>query len=352
MDFVYLFGVIFLSSFFTIWAIPFVIKIAKKKNIIDEPGNRKSHNHPIPTAGGIAIFISFVSVLYFIDIKYPILEYKSIQLALLFILFTGLKDDVLISSPLSKLLMQFIAFFILIYFSDLRITSLHGIFGINELPYWASFIITVILVFAIINSFNLIDGVDGLATGIATVISISFGAWFMCLKSYNYALISFSIATSAASFFYFNVFSKKKKIFMGDTGSMILGSILAILVIKFSEISLLVPATLRISSIGIVFGLMAIPLLDSVKVFFIRLKQNRSPFRPDKTHLHHDLLTLGLSHFKVSMIIVAVNILIILVVSVFHFLSNIALIGIVLLIGILFFLIVYALKRKQHAHIQ
>jgi UDP-N-acetylmuramyl pentapeptide phosphotransferase/UDP-N-acetylglucosamine-1-phosphate transferase len=165
------------------------------------------------------------------------------------------------------------------------------------------------------NAFNLIDGIDGLASTIGIVVSLTFGIWFMLTGSINYAILSAALLGSLISFFGFNVFGKSNKIFMGDTGSLILGLIMSILVIKFNEANITYHGTYAIKSAPAVsFGILIVPLFDTLRVFLLRIFKGQSPFHPDKNHLHHRILKLGFSHIESTALIAMVNILFIVMV--------------------------------------
>lgn len=335
------------AGLITAVTIPLIVSISRDKNILDEPANRKSHKYAIPHLGGIAILFGFYIAVFLIDHFNPIPEFKAIVLALFILFFTGLKDDIIGSTPLSKLTMQIISFAILIFMGDLRFTNLHGFLGIYEISYFASVFITLFVLIVIINTFNLIDGVDGLASGIGISSSIILGSWFFVSGNYNYSAFSFSLTTALFGFFFYNVFGLRNKIFMGDTGSMILGIIISILIIKFNELNIALTEWYNINSTPAVsIGIIIIPLLDTLKVFIIRLSQGRSPFKPDKSHFHHKLMTYGFSHFGITLRILLLNTLLTIVAFLLQDLGIITLTLIICILGFLVFLIPFRIKLK------
>lgn len=342
-----------ISAIMAHFAIPVIVRISKEKGLYDEPNERSAATKIVPTLGGIAIFIGLIMGSILASYRYSFHELKFIIASTIILFFIGLKDDILVLAPSKKLLAQFISALILIYFANLRITNLHGFMGMHELPLAASYIISVFLMVVVINAFNLIDGIDGLASGIAITCGITFGTWFILVNQPQYAVVAFSLVGSLAVFFYYNVFSKTNKIFMGDTGSLIIGLIFSALVIKFNELNITRNFAFAIDSAPAVsFGILIVPLFDTLRVFIIRLWSKRSPFSPDKNHVHHRLLEIGFTHLQSSVRIISINIFLILV----NFsLQRIGIVNLLLLnitLGIVFsFIPAYILfKRSSDVH--
>jgi UDP-N-acetylmuramyl pentapeptide phosphotransferase/UDP-N-acetylglucosamine-1-phosphate transferase len=238
--------------------------------------------------------------------------------ALTLLFFLGLKDDILILSPRKKFTGQLLAALLLIIFTDTRISGLSGIMDITIMPYWLSVTFTLFVYLLIINAFNLIDGVDGLAGSLALMATVSFGYAFYRYDDISMVVLAAATAGAIIPFLYFN-FSKHNKMFMGDTGSMILGFIIAVFAVRFIDSSeSLASSRYRISSPVLVLAFLFFPLLDTLRIFFIRLVvHKKSPFTADKNHLHHRFLSLGFSHFNTTAVIVMVNS--ILIVSTFYY---------------------------------
>jgi UDP-GlcNAc:undecaprenyl-phosphate GlcNAc-1-phosphate transferase len=297
------FGLVFLT-------IPPLIRVAKAKHLYDTPNERKATKEVVPTLGGVAIFIGFILSTIIATDGYDFSELKYMIAAIIIMLFIGLKDDLMDVSARKKLLVQVGTAIMLIVLGNFRFTNLHGIFGIYEINYAFSFALSLFIMIAIINAFNLIDGIDGLASGISIVISSVFGTWFLLSGHLEYGIMCFSLTGSLIGFFLFNVFGKENKIFMGDTGSLILGVTMVILVIKFNELNInqLTPYAIQAAPV-VSIGILIIPVIDTLRVFFIRLSKRQSPFAPDMNHIHHNFLKLGNSHLKSTMFIVFINIL-------------------------------------------
>ena len=290
--------------------IPPIVRVSIAKHLYDTPNERKVSRVVVPTLGGVAIFIGFILSTIIATNGYNFDELKYLIAAVFVMFFLGLKDDLMDIPAKKKLLVQVATSVLLIVMGGFRFTNLQGIFGIYEINYTASFILTLLTMIALINAFNLIDGIDGLASGISIVISIVFGIWFLLAGHPEYAIMSFCLVGSLIAFFIFNVFGKKNKIFMGDTGSLILGVIMVSLVIKFNEFNNnpLAPYAIH-NSLVVSIGILIIPVFDTLRVLFIRISEKRSPFTPDMNHIHHTFLKIGNTHLESTIYIVLINIL-------------------------------------------
>jgi UDP-N-acetylmuramyl pentapeptide phosphotransferase/UDP-N-acetylglucosamine-1-phosphate transferase len=219
-----------------------------------------------------------------------------------------MKDDILVISPIKKLIGQFIAAFLIIYKGGIQIKSMHGFLGVYELPEVMSLALTYLTVIVIINSFNLIDGVDGLAGSLGLMTALIFGAYFYYVGQLPYSILAFILSGSLLGFLIFN--HSPARIFMGDTGSLLLGLINAILVIRFISTAENPASSFQLSSSpAIGFSILMVPLFDTIRVFSVRILNRRSPFSPDRNHIHHLLLDRGLSHSAVTYTCVGLNLL-------------------------------------------
>jgi UDP-N-acetylmuramyl pentapeptide phosphotransferase/UDP-N-acetylglucosamine-1-phosphate transferase len=296
-----------ISFTITFLAIPVIINVAEMKKLFDMPDARKIHQVAITPLGGIGIFAGFIfGCLLTINFKYSS-EFQYFIAAAMVIFFLGLKDDILVLSPIKKFIGQVLAAFLIIYYGRIQIRSMHGFFGIHELPEMFSLLISYFSVIVIINSFNLIDGVDGLATTLGLMSSVLFGIYFLSEGMEPYYVLAFSMSGSLLAFLIFNF--QPAKIFMGDTGSLLIGTVNAILVLKFIDPGDGAESVNPIiSSPAIGFTILMMPLLDTLRVFAIRIFKRRSPFSPDRNHIHHLLLDRGLSHRTITLLLVAINI--------------------------------------------
>jgi len=290
-------------------SIPAIIRVAKAKRLFDVPNERTASKKIVPTLGGVAIFVGLAMSTIIGTYKYSFDELKYLIAAIIIMFFVGLKDDILNISAKKKLCLQILAALILILLGNFRFTNLHGILGIYEINYAASLIFSCFTIIVLINAFNLIDGIDGLASGIAMLTSATFGVWFLLSGHTEYGIMCFGFIGSLAAFFLYNVFGQSNKIFMGDTGSLILGITMSAIVIKFNEFNINAGNSFAVASApAISVGILIVPVIDTLRVFFIRISEGRSPFSPDMNHIHHKLLKLGYSHLKATSIIVTANV--------------------------------------------
>lgn len=301
----------FIAVIIVFTSIPTIVKVAHAKRLTDEPGKRKSHSTSVPTLGGIAIFTGILIPFSLFTYFFRHFEFQYIIGASLILFFVGVKDDILVTAPLKKLMGQVTASLIIIVLGDFRFTSLHGFYGIYHISYWASVVLTLFVFLAIINGFNLIDGIDGLASGVGIIASLFFGVWFFIAGTLAYAILAAAVIGSLVTFFVFNVFGRKNKIFMGDTGSLIVGLFMAVFAVKFNEMNTNpnIPYFIHAAP-AVSFGILIVPLFDTLRVMVIRLARGRSLFKPDKNHVHHKLLSMGFSHFQATLMILAANVII------------------------------------------
>ena len=311
-----LFGSFFIAFIITFVSIPPILEVARAKKLYAVPNGRTSHEHVTPNLGGLAIFSGFViSSMIFVQIaKIPYIQY--ILAGAITIFFIGLKDDIIGLSPLKKFIGEIIAAGLIIDLGNIRITDLHGLFGIGIIDYYSSDIISLVIIIAIVNAVNLIDGIDGLASGVGILVSITFGIWFYLVGQFQLAVLSAALIGALIAFFIFNVFSTNNKIFMGDIGSLLLGFILSIFVIKFNELNngeIMHSVYFIKTAPAVSIGILILPVFDTVRVMTIRMVKGISPFKADKRHVHHYLLELTHSHKKSTFILLTVNILFIII---------------------------------------
>jgi len=297
-----------LAISFTIvfFVIPKIIKVSKIKNLFDVPNHRSAAKQIVPTLGGISIFAGFTISVIVASGSYNINDLKYLIVGIIVMFFIGLKDDIIGLSAKNKFIVQIAMSIYLVILGNYRITNLHGILGIQQINFLTGAILTVIAIVGIINAVNLIDGIDGLASGVGILISTVYGFLFLNAGDYTYAIACFSLTGTLIAFFLYNVFGTSNKIFMGDTGSLILGTIIALLTIHFNEF---VPANNNAAHglPAISLAIIIIPVIDTIRIIAIRISQGKSPFSPDMNHIHHMVLRLTGSHLKASMIIISVN---------------------------------------------
>ncbi|MCB0482005.1 MAG: undecaprenyl/decaprenyl-phosphate alpha-N-acetylglucosaminyl 1-phosphate transferase [Flavobacteriales bacterium] len=293
-------------------ATPAVIRVAYLRKLVDAPGDeRKLHKRHIPTIGGILIF---AGTLFSYLLWYPIIEnsdFKYIAASMLILFFIGLKDDLVGTAPVKKLAGHLVVAFILVIMADIRITSMHGLFGLYQLPDWASILLSIFTYTVIVNAFNLIDGIDGLASGVGALACVAYGTWFYLAGSVENAVLGFALAGALLGFLVFNF--EPAKIFMGDSGSLVIGLVVSVLAIKLIEYKtdMLPPELLLISKPLFAMSAIVYPMVDTLRIFIVRAFQGRSPFSADRNHLHHKLIDLGFSHRGSVILIYSYTIMII-----------------------------------------
>lgn len=295
------------SFIITLLAIPAIMKVATQKKLYDLPDARKLHTRPIASLGGVGIFIGFLLAAFLTISSKQFFELQFFFASALVIFFLGLKDDILILSARKKFLGQLAAAAIIIHLGNIRIDSMHGFLGIGQLPEVVGLLLSYITIIVVINAYNLIDGVDGLAGSLGIMTLTFFGGYFYFAEMPLYSLLAFAMAGSLLAFLIFNF--QPARIFMGDSGSLLLGLVNAILVIKFITVADSPGATVPVvSAVAIGFAVLIVPLLDTLRVFSIRISKGRSPFSPDRNHIHHLMLDRGLNHRYVTLACVGLNI--------------------------------------------
>ncbi len=313
---------VFCTAFFVVlYATPPLIKVAILKRLFDEPGERKIHTRVVPTIGGVIIFAAtlFSFSLWFeiqdltnpFNVRQYVTEFKLLVATSLVLFFVGIKDDIIGTAPVKKLVAHVIVGLILVLIGNVRITGLHGIFEVQELPYWGSVFLSLFTYIVVVNALNLIDGVDGLAGGVGFIASSAFATWFFFANDYVYASLALALAGALLGFLVFNF--SPAKIFMGDSGSLTLGLIICILSIKVIEYPTerLQGVLLHVSKPVFVIATLIYPLADTLRIFTIRASKGISPFSADRNHLHHRLIDCGLNHKWTVILIYIFNIVII-----------------------------------------
>jgi len=274
--------------------------------------------------GGIAIFIGFfISSLIWLDIQ-GLGYIKFILVALFVIFFIGVRDDLVPLKAMVKLIGQIMAASLLIFLFDLRIKTFYGLFGVHELPNIVSYIITYFTIIVITNSFNLIDGLDGLAGTIAIVALLAFGIWFYLVDDQIFSILSFAMLGGIFAFLIFNW--EPSEVFMGDTGALVIGMMLGILAIHFINVNYSLPAMTPYKfngSVGTAACIIIIPLVDTLRIVILRISKGQSPFAPDKSHVHHAIMRLGMTHSQTTLTLAGVQILYIVLAITFQEFSDV-----------------------------
>jgi UDP-N-acetylmuramyl pentapeptide phosphotransferase/UDP-N-acetylglucosamine-1-phosphate transferase len=302
----------FLMSFALVFAItPSVIRIARKKGLVADPVGRSSHKVSTPCIGGIPIFIGILFTSMLLTPHDNWAELQFILSAMVIVFMVGTKDDIEGLSPRHKMIGLVVAISILISRGDVQLHSMYGLFGSETVfPDWLSLLISGFTLLVVTNAFNLIDGINGLSGVVGTICSVTFGTYFFMVDETYLGVLSMTTAGSLIAFLRFNV--SPARTFMGDTGALVVGLLLGVMVIKFIDISssgLIEPKFRFVNPIAVAVSILIIPLFDTIRVFTTRILRGHSPFQPDRRHIHHLLIDSGLDHMQATTVLGLANML-------------------------------------------
>ena len=293
------------------WVYFKILKIAKEKNLVDNPDARKLQKVPVPVVGGLAVFfgllfgllcgitmmnlfagdIGMLSGIVSVNRLLPIVLGMSIML------YVGCMDDIMGLSPKARFLIEILVILGLIYSSGISVDSLHGLWGIDEIPSVVAVPLTIFAGVGIINAINMVDGVNGLSSGLCITCSMLFGLQFFCIGDYVNAVLAFSIASSLFLFFIHNVFGNQSRMFIGDAGTMVMGVLMTWFVMcSMHDAGRGMIIDYAYCPTAMVVAILSVPVADTLRVMTMRVFHGKSPFSPDKTHLHHAFVGIGVSH--------------------------------------------------------
>ena len=293
------------------WVYFKILKIAKEKNLVDNPDARKLQKVPVPVVGGLAVFfgllfgllcgitmmnlfagdIGMLSGIVSVNRLLPIVLGMSIML------YVGCMDDIMGLSPKARFLIEILVILGLIYSSGISVDSLHGLWGIDEIPSVVAVPLTIFAGVGIINAINMVDGVNGLSSGLCITCSMLFGLQFFCIGDYVNAVLAFSIASSLFLFFIHNVFGNQSRMFIGDAGTMVMGVLMTWFVMcSMHDAGRGMILDYAYCPTAMVVAILSVPVADTLRVMTMRVFHGKSPFSPDKTHLHHAFVGIGVSH--------------------------------------------------------
>lgn len=328
-----------------------VFKMAILKNFVDKPNKRSSHTGCIPNIGGIVVFLAFLcSFLIFARFN-TVPEFQYILLGAILIFLIGVYDDLLEISPRKKLKGEMLGVLVLIVGGGFYLSNLYGLFGLEEITPWVGVPLTFIGLVGLINAINLIDGIDGLCSGVALIDCIFFGLWFYSCGHIEYALLCGVLSASIIPFFFINLFGKRSKMFMGDSGALMVGFLLGVMAIKFCNTDEYTQGICMTNAApAVVFSVLAIPVMDTLRLFISRSWRGNSPFAPDKRHLHHKLLTIYSGvHKKATFTILILNLMFIVLGLVGRNWRNEILIVVDIAVFALMFYIINLIARRKEA---
>jgi UDP-GlcNAc:undecaprenyl-phosphate GlcNAc-1-phosphate transferase len=348
-QFLYYTLILLLSLLITWQAIPSILHVARTRHLYDDLGHfRKQHDHGIPRLGGVAIFVSFIITLLLFCVTGQQLPVNYLLTACVILFAMGLKDDLSGVNPSTKFFIQFVVSAVLVIPGDIRLTSMYGVLGVYALPYVASVIFTILTVMLLINAFNLIDGIDGLAATTGVITNSAFATLFIYTHQYELASVCLAMVGALLGFLRYNL--TPAKIFMGDTGSLLIGLVSVVMAIKFIEVSSTADATLpRIYSVpALCMAILIGPIFDTFRIFSIRILNKKSPFSADRNHVHHRILRLGFNHMQTTLILASVNIISIALALLFSGSGSTVMITVIGLASILFnWTITFCIRCKE-----
>ena len=294
------------------WIRPYILKVAIAKNIVDNPDARKLQRVPVPVLGGLTVVFGILAGVMGYNLFGDFSDLFPAFAAIVIILIVGLMDDMISLSPKVRFVTEILLICFLIATTSSQINDFHGLWGIGVVPVEVAVPLTVFACVGIINAINLIDGVDGYSSGYTIVSCILFAIMFYYLGNIRMVTLAAIVATSLLPFFVHNVFGKKSKMFIGDAGTLSLGVVFSVFVMTILTAS---PESKAIDpNLGLIpftLAVLCVPVFDTLRVMSTRILQKRSPFSPDKTHLHHLFIELGYSHIGTTLSIIGMNTLVV-----------------------------------------
>lgn len=335
----------------TLWIHPRVLKIAIMKDLVDNPNARKLQRRPIPNMGGPAVFFGIIIGLCGSQVIFNSANVFMLMAAMLIMLYIGIMDDISGLTPTLRFSAEILIIFWLMHTNNASISCFYGLWGIGSIPMWISYPLTIFACVGIINAINLIDGVNGLSSGFCFMASVLFAIMFYKLDNAVMMTLAISAAGAIIPFFLHNVFGDKTKMFIGDSGTLVYGTIMSVFVISILEENIACTILIHkgMGLIPFTLAVLSIPIFDTIRVMSTRIMNKRSPFSPDKTHLHHMFIDLGFSHTGTTISILTLNFIIIAT----WYLSYIwgasidAQLYIVLILGISFTFGLYNFSKRQ-----
>ena len=302
----------------TLWVHPKILKIAIMKGLVDNPDARKLQRNPVPVMGGMAVFFGILIGLCGSQTLFSGTSFNSSDVfllisAMLVMLYIGTIDDILNLTPTTRFVIEILIVAWLIHVNDASISSFWGLWGIEAIPIWVSWPLTIFAAVGIINAINLIDGVNGLSSGFCFMASILFAIIFYKTDNIVMTLLAVSAAGAIVPFFLHNVFGNTTKMFIGDGGTLVIGTMMSIFIMDIlnSGSKCVILSKEGMGLIPLTLAILSIPVFDTLRVMSARILRGTSPFHPDRTHLHHIFIELGFSHVGTTMSILTLNSLVV-----------------------------------------
>lgn len=297
----------------TLWIHPKVLKIAIAKDLVDNPDARKLQRRPVPNMGGPAVFFGIIIGLCSSQTMFNSPNVFMLMTAMLIMLYIGIMDDILSLTPTIRFVIEILVICWLMHINNASISCFYELWGIDTIPGWISYPLTIFACVGIINAINLIDGVNGLSSGFCFMASVIFAIMFYHLNDIVMMTIAISAAGAVIPFFLHNVFGYNTRMFIGDSGTLVFGTMMSMFVISILEENVACNILMQkgMGLIPFTLAVLAIPVFDTLRVMSTRILHKKSPFHPDKTHLHHMFIDLGFSHTGTTISILTLNFIII-----------------------------------------
>jgi len=303
----------FVSLITTTVVYPFVLRYAWKHHIVDNPDARKLHRLPVPVMGGVAVYTGILAGCLAMYMLAPMASINWSIMSITVMLLMGVWDDIKNLSAILRLIVQFGIVGAYIWFTGYYIGNFFGLFGIHEISPLIGIPLSLLVGVGIINAINMIDGVDGYSSGYVVMASGCFAVLFIAVGLSIWAYMAVIVAFALVPFFFHNVFGIKTKMFIGDGGTMMLGFLMNIFGVEI--LSLHHGTHLELQGVGVIamtLAILCIPIFDTLRVMTTRLVRGRSPFKPDKSHLHHLFIDMGFTHLGAAISILTMNFAVIL----------------------------------------
>lgn len=302
-----------IALFCTWWIHPYILKVAITKNIVDNPDARKLQRVPVPVLGGLNVVFGVLTGVMGFNLFGNFYDLFPVFASIIIILIIGLMDDMISLTPRVRFVVEIILVLFLIFTTGYQINDFHGLWGLQEVPLYLSVPLTVVASVGIINAINLIDGVDGYSSGYSIVSCALFGMMFYVLDNIRMVTLAAIVATSLVPFFFHNVFGKHSKMFIGDAGTLSLGIVFSMFVATILSVTPGgKPVDPNMGLVPFTLAVLCVPVFDTLRVMSARIYRGKSPFHPDKTHLHHLFIELGFSHIGTTISIITANLLVVL----------------------------------------
>lgn len=300
----------FVAAFVTTaWMHPLIVRMAKRRNMTDEPEQRKLQSEPVPVMGGMAVFFGIVIGSGAVSMFFDTQRLFIFIIALTVMMYCGMLDDMIDLSPWTRIVLELMVVAFVVRMDGMAIDSLQGVFGIGALPVWLWVPLTAVACVGIINAINLIDGVNGLSSGYCFLACICFGFVFVASKDTAMAIMAFLAAGALLPFWFHNVFGRKSKMFIGDSGTMMMGLLMSIFCLHaIGTGSLVVKYHPHIGVVAFCLSILSVPVFDCLRVMTGRIIKGVSPFLADKSHLHHLFIEMGASHLGAATGVILLNV--------------------------------------------